>query len=38
MFPFWIELESSALVQLAAFIAAGLATWVATGAVRGLRA
>jgi len=37
MFPFWIELESTSMVQLAVFVAAGLAMWVATGVARGLR-
>jgi hypothetical protein len=38
MLPFWIEVESSAMVQWAAFIAAGFAAWCATGAMRGIRA
>ena len=37
MFPFWIDVESGLLVQLAAYVAAGLATWLATGALRGSR-
>jgi hypothetical protein len=37
MFPFWIEFESGAMVQLAAIVAAGLVTWFSTGAARGIR-
>jgi hypothetical protein len=38
MLPFWIEFEPSAFVQLATFVAGGLAAWVATGVLRGIRA
>jgi len=38
MLPFWIEFEPTAFVQLAAFVAAGLTAWVATGVLRGFRA
>jgi hypothetical protein len=37
MFPFWIDVESGLLVQLAAFLAAGLGAWLATGVLRGSR-
>lgn len=37
MFPFWIDVESGLLVQLAAFLAAGLVAWLATGVLRGSR-
>ena len=37
MFPFWIDVESSLLVQFAAFLAAGLAAWLAGGVLRGSR-